>query len=85
MKSIMRFLFGPALVIAAWIPVNMWTFLLLLGLLMPAASVASPGAPLNIAVDSEGAAHVRDTGAAGSLCPDSPTTRPALNSRWTYS
>jgi hypothetical protein len=36
----------------------MGMFLLLLGLLMPAAA-ASPGALLNIAVDSAGAAHVR--------------------------
>jgi len=37
----------------------MWMLLLLLGLLMPAAAVASPGALLNIAVDSAGVAHVR--------------------------
>lgn len=37
----------------------MWSFLLLLGLLMPAAAVAAPGALLNIAVDSAGGAHVR--------------------------
>ena len=37
----------------------MWRFLLLLGLLMPAAAVAAPVPLLNIAVDSTGAAHVR--------------------------
>jgi ribosome-associated toxin RatA of RatAB toxin-antitoxin module len=37
----------------------MWKFLLLLGLLMPAAAVAAPVALLNIAVDSTGGAHVR--------------------------